>query len=200
MRRLEKNWKVLRCIQVLDLLLNSSLDINERNWIQFIFDFILLVYRTGSFVGMNFSSSVGQVSSFWLPFSHFAMLQKRLQLESRTDLTTKRLVAKFFVKICLVSSSLYSYGLKSARIAQLCVFFDDRKFFRQFRLKGSLVCSLSVVLFGWPLAIRYNFTCSVRASLTAVFSKLVTLSWHGYITCKNKKRYMRSDVCKNARR
>ena len=74
------------------------------------------------------------VSGFRLKFSRIALLRKRVQLDSKSDLTTNGLVLGFFVKKRLLLLTQYLYGLKSARIAQLLFFFDDINFFRCFIL------------------------------------------------------------------
>ena len=81
----------------------------------------------GSGIGMSFFSCV---SGFRLKFSPIALLRKRLQLDSKSDLTTNGLSLGFFVGKWLLSLTSYLYGLKFARIAQLLFFFDDIKFFR----------------------------------------------------------------------
>ena len=103
-----------------------SAQINEGNWLQLLFYFLLLIGIVASVFGMSFFSCV---SSFRLNFSRFALWRKRLQLDSKSDLTNG-LILGFFVGKWLFSSTSYLYGLKCARIAQLCFFFDDIKFFR----------------------------------------------------------------------
>ena len=70
------------------------------------------------------------VSGFRLKFSRIALLRKRLQLDSKSDLTTNGLILGFFVGKWLLWLTLYLYGLKFAKIAQLLFFFDDINFFR----------------------------------------------------------------------
>ena len=70
------------------------------------------------------------VSSFRSEFSRIALWRKRLQLDSRSDLTTNGLIFWFFVRKWLPSLTSYLCGLKSARIAFLFYVFDDIKFFR----------------------------------------------------------------------
>ena len=70
------------------------------------------------------------VSGFRLKFSRIALLRKRLQLDSKSDLTTNGLILGFFVGKWLLSLTSYLCGVKSARNAQLLFFFDDIKFFR----------------------------------------------------------------------
>ena len=60
---------------------------------------------------VNWSESF--CSGFRLKFSRIALLWKRLQLDSKTDLTRIGLFLEFFVGICLVSlSSSNLHGLK----------------------------------------------------------------------------------------
>ena len=126
-RRLEKTLNFLRCIQVFDLVLKYALDMNEENWLQLLFYFIILIGRVASVIGMIFSS---YVSGFRLKFSRIAPWRKRLQLDSKSDLNTNGLILGLFVEKWLLSSTSYLYGLKSAKIAQLLFLFDDINFFR----------------------------------------------------------------------
>ena len=70
------------------------------------------------------------VSCFRLKFSPIALWRKRLQLDSKRDLTTNGLILEFFVGNWLHSSTSYLYWLKSAKIAQLLFFYDNINFFR----------------------------------------------------------------------
>ena len=128
LRRLEKTLNFLRCIHVIDLVLKYGSDINEQNWLQLFFYFIVLMGIGASVIGMCFFFSC--VSGFRLKFFRFALLRKRLQLDSKTDLTTNGFILEFFVGKWILSLTSYLYGLKFARIAQLLFFFDDIKFFR----------------------------------------------------------------------
>ena len=56
-----KSLNFLRCIHVIDLVLKYGSDINERNWLQFLFYFIVLMSIVASVIGMSFSSAVFQV-------------------------------------------------------------------------------------------------------------------------------------------
>ena len=87
----------------------------------------MLLKKVASFVGMGFFISV---SGFRLKFSRIALLRKRLQFDSKSDMTTNGLILGVFVGNWLLSITSYLYGLKYARIAQLFFFFDDIKFFR----------------------------------------------------------------------
>ena len=61
LRKLEKNLDSLRCIHVIDLELKYGSDINERNWLQLLFYFIVLNSVIASVIGMSFFSAVFQV-------------------------------------------------------------------------------------------------------------------------------------------
>ena len=123
-----KNLNIFSCIHVIDLVLKYGSDINEGKWLQLLFYFIVLMGTAGFVIGMSFFFSC--VSGCRLKFSRIAILRKRLQLDSKTDLTTNGLILGFFVGRWLLSLTSYLYGLKSARIAQLLFFFDEIKFFR----------------------------------------------------------------------
>ena len=127
LRRLEKILNFLRCIYVIDLVLKYGSDINEGNWLQLLFYFIVLLGTVASVTGMSFFQLCFRFS---LKISRFALLRKRLQFDSKSDLTTNGLIVGFFVEKWLLSLTSYLYGLKFARIAQLLFFFDDIKFFR----------------------------------------------------------------------
>ena len=61
LRRLEKTLNSLRCILVFDLELKYGSDINEGNWLQLLFYFIVLVCIVASVIGMSFFSAVFHV-------------------------------------------------------------------------------------------------------------------------------------------
>ena len=106
----------LRCIHVIGLVLNYGSDINEGNWLQLLFYLIVLMGIVASVIGLSFFS---YVSGFRLKFSRIALRRKRLQLDSKSDLTTNGLIFGFFVGKWILSSTSYLYGLNFARIAQL---------------------------------------------------------------------------------
>ena len=126
-RRLEKFFNFLRCIHVFDLVLKYGSDINEGNWLQLLFYCIVLIGIVASVIGVSFFSCV---LGFWLKFSRIALWRKRMQLYSKSDLTTNGVILGFFVGKWILSLTSYLYGLKSGGIAQLLFFSDDMKFFR----------------------------------------------------------------------
>ena len=127
LRRLEKTLNFLRCIHVTDSVLKYVWDINEGNWLQLLFCLIVLIGMVASFIWISFFS---YVSGFGSKFSRIALLRKRLQLGSKSDLTTDGLILGFFVGKWLLSSTSFLYRLKSAGIAQLLFFFHGINFFR----------------------------------------------------------------------
>ena len=94
-RRLEKTLNFSRWIHVIDLVLKYGSDINEGNWLQLLFYFIVLMGTVASVIGMSFFSCV---SGFKLQFSRIALLRKRLQLDSKSDLTTNGLILGFLLE------------------------------------------------------------------------------------------------------
>ena len=127
LRKLEKTLNFLRCMYVFDLVLKYGSDINDGNWLQLLFYFNVLIGIVASVIGMSFFS---YVPGFGLKFFvlHFDG-NKRLQLDSKSDLTKEGLILGFFVDKWLLSSTSYLYGLKSARIAQLLFFLTTSSFF-----------------------------------------------------------------------
>ena len=115
-----KSLNFLRCIYVIELVLKYGSDINEGNWLQLLFYSIVLMGIVASVIGMSFFSCV---SGFRLKFSRIALLRKRLQLDSKSDLTTNGLIWGFSVGNWLLSLTSYLYGVKSARNVQLFFFF-----------------------------------------------------------------------------
>ena len=93
LRTLEKTLNFLRCIHVIDLMLKYVSDIIEGNWLQLHFYFIVLVVMLAFVTGMGFFSCV---SGFRLKFSLIALWRKRLQLDSKSDLTTNGLILGIF--------------------------------------------------------------------------------------------------------
>ena len=126
LRRLEKTLNFLRCIHIFDLVLKKGSDLNEGNLIQILFYLIVLMDIVASVIGMSFFSCV---SGFRLRFSRIALWRKRLQLDSKNDLTTNGLILWFSVGKRLPSLTSYLYGLKSARVAEMSIFLTTSIFF-----------------------------------------------------------------------
>ena len=71
----------------------------------------MLVKKVESFVGMSFFISVSGLS---LKFARIALLWKRLQFDSKSDLTTNGLILESFVGIWLSLLTSYLQGLNYA--------------------------------------------------------------------------------------
>ena len=93
LRRLEKILNFLRCIHVIDLVLKYGSNTNEGNWLQLLFNFIVLIGMVASVIGIQFFS---YVLGFGSKFSRIALRRKRLQLDSKSDLATNGLIMGFF--------------------------------------------------------------------------------------------------------
>ena len=89
---IRKNLNFLRFMYVFDLVLNFCSVLNERNWLQLLFYFIMLMGVVALVYGMSFFIYVPGFSS---KFSRNAVSWKRLQLESKTDLTTTAFFWRF---------------------------------------------------------------------------------------------------------
>ena len=112
LQRLEKTLNFLRCIHVIDLALKYGSEINEGNWLQLLFYFIVLMGIVASVLGMSFFFSC--VLGFRLKFSHTALSRKSLQLNSKSDWRRTRLFLEFLVALCLVSSTACLHGVDYA--------------------------------------------------------------------------------------
>ena len=192
LRRPERNFNFLRGIHFFDLVFKYGSDINERNWLQLLFYFIVLMGIVASVIGMSFFRCV---SGFRLKFCRIALQRERLQLDSKSDLTTKGLSLGFFVWKWILSLTSYLYGLKSARYAQLLFFFDDIKIFR---------CLVWVVFWSvlwkclyflaigfcnidwWALAMHCNFASYVCASSLPTFPQIKIGFRQGCIACERR--------------
>ena len=138
--------------------------------------FIVMTGIVASVIGMSFFICL---SGFRLKFSRIALLRKRLQLDSKSDLTTNGLILEFFVGVRIFLLTPYLHVLKFAWIARMCCSFDDIKFF------GWLVWGVfsSVLLFcpyflvigfcnlaSWALAMHLYFPFYVRLSSSVYFT------------------------------
>ena len=85
LRRLERHLNFLICILLIDLVLKYGSDIIERNWLQLLFHFVVLMFIAAFVFGTNFFFRC--FSDFRLKFSRIALWQKRLKLDSKNDLT-----------------------------------------------------------------------------------------------------------------
>ena len=142
-----KSLNFLRFIYVIELVLIYGSDINAENWLELLFYLIVLMGIVASAIGLSFFS---YVSGFRLKFSRIALWRKRLQLDSKSDLTTNGLILEFFVGKWILSLSSYLYRVKSARNAQLLFFFDNINFFRCL-VWGVFWSVLSKCLYFWAI-------------------------------------------------
>ena len=71
LRRLKKFLNFLKCIHVIDLVLKYGSDINEGNWLQLLFYFIVMIGIVASVIGMSFFSAVFQVLDWSFVVLHF---------------------------------------------------------------------------------------------------------------------------------
>ena len=148
LRRLDKTLNFLRCIHVIDLVLNYDSDINAENWLQLLFYLIVLMVAVACVIGMSFFSAVFQVLDWSFLVLHFYGNVGNWMAKS--DLTTNGLILEFFVGKWLLSLTSYLYGLKFARIVQLLFFFDDIKIFRCL-VWGVFWSVLSKCLYFWAI-------------------------------------------------
>ena len=110
----------LRCIHAIDLVLKYGSDISEGNWLQFLFYFIVLMGIVASVIGMGFFSCF---SGFRLKFSRIALLRKRLQLDSKSDLTTNGLILGFFCWKMASFVDLISVWTELCKICSIVILF-----------------------------------------------------------------------------
>ena len=130
LRRLEKTLNFLRSIHVIDLVLKDGSDINEGNWLQLLFYFIVLIGIVASVIGMSFFSAVFQVLDWsFLVLQFYGNVCNWIPkvIWPRMDWFWG-----FFLRKWLLSLTSYLDGQKSARTAQLFIVFDDIKCCRCF--------------------------------------------------------------------
>ena len=142
-----KNWNFLRCIYVFDLVLKNCSDINEGNWLQLFFHFIVLMGKISWDIGISFFLLCFR----FLKFSRIALLRKLSHLDSKTDLITNGLILKFFIAIWLFSLTSYLYGLKFALITRTCFPFWRHQIFSIVSLMGYSGLFFKNACTFWPL-------------------------------------------------
>ena len=92
----KKNLTFLRRKHVIDLVPKYGSGISEENWLQLLFYFNALISTVASALVLSFFS---RVSGFRLKFPRIALLRKRLQLESKKDLSRNGLILRFLWKM-----------------------------------------------------------------------------------------------------
>ena len=142
LRRLEKTSNILRCIYFIDLVVKHGLNINEGNWLLLLFYSIVKICSVVSVFAMSFISCV---CGFTLKFFLIAFWRKRLQLESKRDLTKKVFLGVFCLKMdCFVG--FISLSTKNCKKWSIVILFLTTSKFLMFSLSGSLVCSLKLLV------------------------------------------------------
>ena len=116
-----KSLNFLGCIHVIDLVLKCGSDIDQGNWLQLLFYFIVLMGTVASIFGMSFFFS--SVSCFRLKFFRIALLRKRLQLDSKSDLTTNGLIWVFFCWKMASFVDLTSVWTEFCKICSIVILF-----------------------------------------------------------------------------
>ena len=143
LRRLEKTLNFLRCIHVIDLVLKYGSDINQGNWLQLLFYFIVLMGIVASVIGMSFFSAVFQVLNWSFLVLHF-------------DGNVCNWIPKviwprmyWFWGFCWKMASFVDFISVWAEICKNCSFvilFWRHEIFSMFSLRGILVCSLKMLV------------------------------------------------------
>ena len=145
LRSLEKTLNFFRCIHFIVLVLKYGSDINERNWLQLLFYFIVLMGMVDFVVGMRFLSCV---SGFILKFSRIAFWRKRLHLDSKNDLT-RNVFYWFSGFFCWKMASFVNFISVWTEICKNCsifILFWRHQVFPMFSLRGILVCFLKMLV------------------------------------------------------
>ena len=86
------------------------------------------------------------VSGFTLKFSRIALLRKRLQLDSKSDLTTNGLIVGFFRWEMASFVDFISVWTKICKNCSIVILFWRHQIFSMFSLRGILVCSLKTLV------------------------------------------------------
>ena len=138
-----KSLNFLRCIYVIDLVLKYGSDINEGNWLQLLFYFIVLMGTVASVIGMSFFSAVFQVLDWSFLVLHFYgnvcnWIPKVIW--PRMD---------WFWGFCWKMASFVGFISVWSEICKKCsivILFWRHQIFSMFSLRGILVCSLKMLV------------------------------------------------------
>ena len=138
-----KNLEILRCIHVLDLLLKYGSDINEGNWLQLLFHFIVLMGIVASVKRMSFFSAVFEgldwsflVLHFDINFWNWIPKVFWLRMHWFWDFFWK--IASFVDFISLRTDICTN--------CSIVILFWPYQIFSMFSLRGILVCSLKMLV------------------------------------------------------
>ena len=138
--RLGKNMSILRCLQELDLVLNSFSDITDGNWIHFTFTSLswwILVHGCSGWVFLVCRSS------FKLEMFSYCTFTETFALGFQIRFDHELIDFRDFVGICLVSSLYNQRRLKFATFAKIR-FFLTTSINSDSLFEGILLCSLNL--------------------------------------------------------
>ena len=119
-------------------------DINEGNWLQVLFYFIVLMGIVTAVIGIRFFCS--SVACLRLKFSPIALWRKGLQLDSKSDLTTNGLILGSFCWKMASFVDIISVWTEFCKRCSIVILVWQSQFFSVFRLRGILVCSSKMLL------------------------------------------------------
>ena len=156
---------------VFDLVLKFALDINEGNWLQLLFYFIVLIGIVASVIGMSFFSAVFQVLDWsflvlhfdgnvfnWIPEVIWPRMDRFWGFWFKTG----------FFRWLPISMDCNLQELLN------CYSFSRHQFFPMFRLRGILVCSLKILLL-FCRRILYYRLISFRKAMQLYFLSFCAL-------------------------
>ena len=143
LRRLEKTFNFLRCINVLDLVLKYGSDISEGDWLQLLFYFDVLIGIVASVIGLIFFAAVFQVldwnfAVYWVVNQSTIrtgyLLPQEVQYTSRLQALVQWFKAQFGGSVlCHVVGTFARFLLHTRIISfelvfRICVITNYRKF------------------------------------------------------------------------
>ena len=125
--RLEKTLYFLRCIHVIDLVVKYGSDINEGNWLQLLFYFIVLMGTVAFVIGMSFFQLCFRL---WIEVFSFCTLTETFAIEFQKWFDHEWIDFGVFCWKMASFVDFISVWTKICKKAHLLFFFDDIKFFR----------------------------------------------------------------------
>ena len=152
LRKLEKTSNFLRCIHVFDLVLKYGSDINEGNWLQLLFYFIVLIGKVVSGLGMTFFRLCLR---FWIEIFYCTLTETvAIGFQKWFDHEWTYIVVFCWKMASFVEvKSVWTETKKCSFV----ILFWRHHFFLMFRLRGILVCSLNVLqILLWDFAISID--------------------------------------------
>ena len=127
LRRLEKTLKLLRCIRVFELVLKYGSVINEGNWLQLLFYFLVLMGTVASVIGMSFFQLCFR---FWIEVFSYCTLTETFEIGFPKWFDHEWIdFGVFWLKV----ASFVDFISVWTKICKNCsfVFSDDINFFRR---------------------------------------------------------------------